>query len=448
MKRIRARAPRWTLREHRLMQPVLLLILSLATLFAAPAMAGQVGDKTAKVTAFKVAGSKRFSEEELARTAGLEPGTVVTREDIQAGADKLSKIGWFNQVSYRFQTTAKGVEIDFTLVDAPTAPLWFDNFPWFSDAEIAAAMRAAGVLYDGTAPDSGVVLDAMREALAGLLKAHNIPGDVEGEMIQAPASDGMVERFRVSGVELRVNSLEFTDPTASDDPGVKQLLDTIVGKPYSRYNLAIFLSEQVRRLYVTKGYLRVKFAEPVALFAVEPGKPLPNEVSLRVGVEPGVLYHWGGATWSGATAMDAAALDAVLGFKTGDPANGEEIEGAWGRVTAAFGKRGYIEAKVAPTPQYDDAAARVTYAVHVAQGNQFRMGQMILTGLSLDAERKLLANWKLPRGEVFDNSYYEDFVNQGARAIFKDTPVHINRIGRLLRPNPQTKTVDVLLDFQ
>ena len=60
----------------------------------------------------------------------------------------------------------------------------------------------------------------------------------------------------------------------------------------------------------------------------------------------------------------------------------------------------------------------------------------------------MLANWKIARGDIFDNTYYEEFVNGGAQKIFQNTPVHFQKIGHLLRPDPQTKTVDVLLDFQ
>jgi outer membrane protein assembly factor BamA len=451
MKRDRAKAPRRTHRNGNAARPARLLIPLLAALFAAlPSVvpAAQAPEKTAKVASVKVIGSKRFASEELARAIGLAPGTVVTKEDIQTGADKLTKLGWFSQVSYKFQGNAKGVDIEFTLMDAPAAPLWFDNFPWFTDAEIAAAIRAAGVLYDGTAPESGTVLDSIREAVAALLKSHNIPGEVEGEMTQAPESDGMVERFRVLGADLRVTSLEFSDAIARNDPGLTHSTDAVVGKSYSRYELAVFLGEQVRPLYTSKGYLRVHFGEPVALFAGDPSKPLPNEIALRVTIEPGVLYHWGGATWNGQSALNAATLDGLLGLKANDPADAQRIEGAWERVTREYGKRGYIEAKVEPAPQYDEAGARVSYAVHIAEGTEYRMGQLVLTGLSLESERKLLSNWKLPRGDVFDDAYYEDFVTEGAPKIFKDTPVHFTRVGHLLRPNPQTKTVDVLLDFQ
>jgi outer membrane protein assembly factor BamA len=427
------------------------LLLASVVLFQFPAFlrAQAPAPATAKVAAVKVTGSKRFSEDDIARAIGLAPGTQVTREQIQAGANRLSQLGWFNRVDYRFQTTSatKGVEIQFTVSDAPCAPVWFDNFPWFTDAELAGAIRAAG-LYDGTAPESGAALDSMREAIAGLMKSRNIAGEVEGEMIQAPESEGMIERFRVTGSEVRVASLELSDPMARDDKRIAQVLDSVVGKPYSRYTLAVFLFEQVRPAYTARGYLRVRFGEPITLFAGEPTKPLSSEVTVRVPIEPGVLYHWGGAAWSGQVALDSAALDALLSFKRDEPADALRLQAGWDRIGNEYGKRGYIEAKIEPTPQYDDAAERVSYAVRITEGTQYRMGQLVLTGLSLNAERQLLSNWKIARGDVFDNAYYEDFVNGGARNVFRDTPVHFLRVGHLLRPNLQTKTVDVLLDFQ
>ena len=405
-------------------------------------------DSASKIVSVTFSGSTRFSEDALARAIGLEAGNVVTRAQIQAAADRLGKLGWFESVRYEFHTTAKGVEIQFTLADAPSAPLWFDNFPWFSDAEIIQAIRNAGVLYDGTAPAGGTSLDAMREAIAGLLKSRHLPGEVEGEMIQAPDADTMVERFRVTGADVRVTGVEFSDAVAQQDRSVTAVLDTLVGKPYSRYVLAIFLIEHVRPAYTSLGYLRVRFGEPQALFSGDPQKPLTNEVTLRVPIEPGLQYHWGGASWSGETALDAAALNSLAGFSEGQPADALRAQAAWDRILAEFKKRGYLEAKLDPVAQFDDPAARVSYSVTVTEGIQYRMGRLVVTGLSLAAERQLLANWKIPRGDIFDNSYFEAFVQDGARKLFEKSPVHFERVGHLLETNAKTKTVDVRLDFQ
>ena len=130
------------------------------------------------------------------------------------------------------------------------------------------------------------------------------------------------------------------------------------------------------------------------------------------------------------------------------PADALRLQAAWDRILAEYKKRGYLEAKLDPVAQFDDLGARVSYSVKVTEGIQYRMGQLVVTGLSLAAERQLLANWKIARGDIFDNSYFEAFVQDGARKLFEKTPVHFEHLGHLLETNPQVKTVDVKLDFQ
>ena len=446
--------PLGTQPSHRpVMVPLRFLSISAAMLlaiFSYPALAQspKSGPATSKVVSVRFTGSSRFPDDVLARNIGLPSGTVVSRSDIEAAADRLAKLGWFSEVRYKFDSTAKGVEIQFTLQDAPSHPMWFDNFPWFTDSEIEAAIRAAGIPYDGTAPESGTALDVTREVIAGLLKAKDIPGEVEGELIQAPESDAMVERFRVNGTKITVASITFSDALAQNDLGLKQVQDVIVGKPYSRYTLAIFQVEQVRPVYTSKGYLRVRFGEPVTQFIGDPTKPLSNEITVQLPINPGIQYHWGGVTWSGQMALDEAALNGLLGFAPADALDALKLQAGWDAITKEYARRGYLEAKLQIATNYADAAGRASFTAHVVEGPQYRMGQLVLTGLSLTAERELLENWKIARGDIFDRTYFEEFLNGGVQRIFKNSPVHFEHIGHLLKTDPQTKTVDVLLDFQ
>jgi outer membrane protein assembly factor BamA len=424
------------------------LLLAAVFLFLHPAPRQPQADGTAPVAQVKVTGSKRFAEADIAKACGLEPGKLVSRADLQAAADRLSALGWFAKVSYTFHTVAKGVDVQFTIEDAPTVPVWFDNFPWFTDQEIGKAIHDAAVLYDGTAPEGGTALDAMRDALEGLLKKEGILGTVEGELIQAPGEDAMIERFRVTGPDTRVAALEFGDAVAQQDAGLQQGLNAVVGQPYSRYLLAIFVIEKVRPLYSAHGFLRAQVGEPQSRFSGDPHKPLGNQVYVSLPIHPGVQYRWGGASWKGQTAFDEAALNAMLGVAPGEPVDGVRLQGVWERIAGEYSQRGYLDAKIELTSHFDDAAGRVSYDVHIAEGAQYRMGQIVVTGLSLAAERQLLSNWKIARGDVFNKQFVEDFVNSGARKLFENTPVHFVRVGHLLRPNPATHTVDVLLDFQ
>jgi outer membrane protein assembly factor BamA len=107
--------------------------------------------------------------------------------------------------------------------------------------------------------------------------------------------------------------------------------------------------------------------------------------------------------------------------------------------------------KLDPRQEFDDANKQVSYHVEIAEGPQFRMGDMVITGLSLDAEKRLRRTWQLPAGQVFDNGYYENMAKELQKpttAIFGEMPVHYNEFGHFLRPNADRHTVDVLLDFK
>jgi hypothetical protein len=79
------------------------------------------------------------------------------------------------------------------------------------------------------------------------------------------------------------------------------------------------------------------------------------------------------------------------------------------------------------------------------------MGEMIVTGLSVEAEKRLRQAWQIAPGQVFDDGYYEShlkILSKPSRDIFGELPVHYNEFGHLLRPDASRRTVDVLLDFK
>jgi hypothetical protein len=107
--------------------------------------------------------------------------------------------------------------------------------------------------------------------------------------------------------------------------------------------------------------------------------------------------------------------------------------------------------KLKPESQFDDAAHQISYRAGISEGPQYRMGEMIVTGLSVEAEKRLRQAWQIAPGQVFDDGYYEShlkILSKPSRDIFGELPVHYNEFGHLLRPDASRRTVDVLLDFK
>jgi len=173
-----------------------------------------------------------------------------------------------------------------------------------------------------------------------------------------------------------------------------------------------------------------------------------SKVVVHAPIDPGPAYTWGGVMWSGNTAIPAAELDKLVELSLGASADGMRIQSTWENVRKAYERLGYLDVVVERAPHFDAAAKRVLYEAKITEGPQYRMGNLVLTGLSLEGERRIRAAWKIPAGAVFDNTAYEEFVESKIKQAFAGLPVHYEKIGRFLQKDPASAKVDVMLDFQ
>ena len=188
---------------------------------------------------------------------------------------------------------------------------------------------------------------------------------------------------------------------AKKDLAVQQSLGDIRGKPFSRAVIDRFVFEQVRPIYLAHGNLNVQFDTPQARFTGDPSKPLPSSVKAVIGIRPGPVFKWAGATWSGNTAFSVAELDAFTGMKSGDAADGMKFEAGCQAILEAYGKKGYLDAALDKSPALDAAASRASFRVTITEGPQYHMGALALSGLSLEGERRILAAWKISKWRRF-----------------------------------------------
>ena len=103
---------------------------------------------------------------------------------------------------------------------------------------------------------------------------------------------------------------------------------------------------------------------------------------------------------------------------------------------------------IQPTPNFDDKAGTVSYAVKITEGPQYHMGNLVLTGLSVEGERRVRKAFPIPEDALFDKTAYQIFMEKGMKAALSGLPVHYDKIGNFLQLDTPNAKVDVLLDFQ
>jgi len=430
------------------MRPRLVLLFAFLLAFALPNL---LIAQTATLKEIHTDGLKKLTEAQVVSLSGLSIGSQVGRKELQDGADALVRSGFFAKVSYNFSTHNDSLTLTFHLEENPRLPVSYDNFPWFADSELDEAVRKDLPFYDETLPEGGAVVEQAAKSLQTFLEAHGTNVQVEHSVLLDPLSEGSFHQFRVTGLELRIASVEFSDAHLKDSVAVQQHLPEIVGKPYSRLAINVFLSEAISPIYKEDGFLRAKVGPAEVRLSGNPNQKLPEQIPVYVPCQPGPVYHWNGVEWHGNQVLSTITLMNTLGFKPGDVANGMGIETGWDRIREEYGQRGYLEAKLTPTATYDDQAHTVSYAVSISEGPAFRFNQMTITGMSLAGERMIRDAWPIKPGDVFDKKTFEQFLSRleiHRSTIFKDLPLHYDTVGHWLQTDPAKSTVDVLLDFK
>ncbi|HET6142814.1 MAG TPA: POTRA domain-containing protein [Candidatus Acidoferrales bacterium] len=439
------------------MKRYLLAHLAISVVFAAavvvraqaPPAANAAASST--INSIRVTGLQKFPQDQVIAASGLKKGDVVTAAQIQDATNQLAALGIFSTVNFHYTAKGAGIDLEFQVKEAQTYPISFDNFPWFASADIGEAIRTQVGLFTGEAPDSGTLIDEMSAAIENLLASKNIKGNVTHQLIGVPVGDGMEMQFRLEGVSLRVQSVKVDDLVAENSERLHDRLLDIKGQPYSLFAVELFEREQIRPLYVSKGFLKAQIGPPQTQLVPDKNDSKSSAVDIVIPVHQGAAYTWRGVSWQGNMTLLTSTLDTMVTLKPGDLADGTKVENMWREIELEYKRHGYLDMRLDADPQLDDTAHQVSYRVKLTEGAQYRMGDMIITGLSLDAEKRLRQMWQIAPGQIFDETYYDSHMTlfaKPSRDVFGDLPVHYNEFGHLLRPDTNRHLVDVLLDFK
>ncbi|HEV7744368.1 MAG TPA: POTRA domain-containing protein [Pyrinomonadaceae bacterium] len=406
-----------------------------------------------KVAKIEVEGLERLSADDVIATSGLKAGAPFSVEDLDAAGQKLMDSGLFAKVSYRTTGRDNQVTVVFQVKEnkGGQSPVVFDNFVWFTDDELNAAIKREVPSYTGTASDSGRMTDDIKQALRNLLKEHHIEGAVHYAPEQAGLNSSQQEHlYRVSGVPIPICSLHF--PGAANVPEVKLVMSSaqLSHDDYSQKTTVAFSTYVLYPIYRQVGQLKARFGRPTTKLE---SSTKCKGVELSIPVEEGPIYLWNKAEWVGNEALSASDLADALGMHSGEIANGAKIDKALLEVARTYGHTGHLDAKVNGEPEFDDASKRVSYKITVKEGQQFKMGKLTIKGLE-EADATLLSErWKLRNGEVFDTSYSERFFRIDAREQMERIMIarEAQRKGPpeiQITPNRLNLNADVTIEFK
>jgi outer membrane protein assembly factor BamA len=240
--------------------------------------------------------------------------------------------------------------------------------------------------------------------------------------------------FSVAGVKMPICTLNFPGAKNISENKLREVTkQELAEADYSREIVRGFAGLKLHALYREVGQLQARFGTPEG----KPDAKCKNGVEVTLPVTEGLIYSWDPTNWSGMNTLTADQLNSLLGAKVGEVANGLKFDKGITNVVKAYGRQGYIEARLRPQAEFNDSSQRVTYKIAVNEGPQYRMGSLLFKGLT-ERDAKALRNaWRLKRGDIFDQGYLDDFFKEDARDVFQRMFQERRSAGK---PPPQIQT--------
>jgi hypothetical protein len=395
-----------------------------------------------------VTGNSRFTSEQIAAASGLTVGSPVDAQILNAAAAKLSQSGAFTEVKYGYSFTSRYWDVELQVEEvAQFLPCTFDNFVWFTDAQMLDAAKKASPLFDGALPEGGALKDEVASALTEFLRSQKLPG-----MVTATAAAGAGKQF--SGYIFRVNDLRIPvlGVEVNGGPLSTQVLqpatNVILGHDYSEFSANALARSSLAEAYENEGYLQPHFSNPSVAMHDAATRDATQGVIVKFNVVAGTRYAWGGATFLGNRVFTSDELAKMLNMSAGEVARRNRTLDGWKEITRQLGHKGYIALAMRATPNYDDAAGVVRFDVSIDEGPQFMMGDLKIDETAPKVVRLISDAWKIQRGQVYDLLAEQKFLSEdGPKAVdLSGTMRNHMSFQRIL--HPETRTVDVRLEFQ
>src|ERR1700682_3740512 len=166
-----------------------------------------------KLVGLKVTGTARYTDKEILAASGLQIGQNAADGDFKEAAQRLGDSGLFSDVSYSYSASGGGTKLELQLADVEKdklVPATFENFAWFTDAELFAELQHRVPLFKRAVPLAGTLPDKIEEALQAILDEKQIPARVD-YLRESPEEGGKLigVSYSVESLEIRLCNVEF-----------------------------------------------------------------------------------------------------------------------------------------------------------------------------------------------------------------------------------------------
>ena len=250
-----------------------------------------------------------------------------------------------------------------------------------------------------------------------------------------PADQGSVQPY------IELSSLDFRGQTMLPPEELRVIAESLMEKSYSDPQWPEELQQRVRDAWQHRGYFKVVVGDP--LVRQLPAAPGEQRAAVTISVDAQQLYKLGRIGYAYNTAFSSGELRSFFHIEDGESFDTHKLQEGIETMRKAYAVKGFINMVAIPVLDIDELHSTLTVTLDLAQGKQFRFGQITVHGMDPALAEKLLHESGLETGAIFDPALVNRFFERNRDILpadaepFKDTE-------RLM--DEMKGTVDMIID--
>jgi len=386
-----------------------------------------------------------YSQADLEAAAGLKPGDHLTRDILQATAQRLVDTGAFGDLQATLDGPVKAVSVIFKVKpvdESRTLAVGFENFIWWQHDELTAEIHRRVPLFNGSLPEAGSLQQAVQDALQQMLTEKHVAATLSAKIYDAAlGKPNRTIEYRIDSPDIQLHSFQLEGISADKVSEIDKITSSLAGSHYNEGVSGSAITDRVLAVYRNAGFLDASLDNLTR--AISTPAPARVDLDLFATIKPGKPYRVSKIDWAGSPLLSSKDFSDASKLRPGDLASQQALHASLAVIDTAYRHQGYLDVSVGVVPQLDTTANLVAYTVAVVSGEQYHFHEVQPVGLAPDSRKTFDVAWKLHPGDIYDSTYLETFLKANVAQPYLEPYSLTYRIVR----DPDTHLVTVILIF-
>ena len=379
-----------------------------------------------------VHGNRRIPAETIKARIFSHAGDLYDQAAIERDFNSLWNTGYFEDIRFEREQTAKGWVIHIYVKERPTireidyvglnSVSKSDVLDRFKDAKVGLAVESQ---YDPTKVKKAEV------TIKQLLAEHGRQfSTLRTEIHPIPPNAVSITFVVKEGPKVKVGKIRFEGNKHVSSRTLRTAMKNLkpIGVPHSIFLENLFAktydatkldedTERVRAEFQNRGYFKVVVQQPktlihdtghkgfhIPLIQKGPGKA----VDITMPIEEGDKYSLGEITFKNNKAVsNTKALRNLFPMKDGDTFDRSKIAKGLENLQKAYGQLGYINFTSIPNTTFDEDKKLVYLDIDVDEGKQFVVRRIEFQGNTTTRDKVIRREIVLEEGQVYNQQLWE-----------------------------------------